>query len=75
MDRWKRTSDSVIVNDDSLGYENAKRRVASKVKKQEQIDGIFARIDALERKVHGIELTLAELVNICKSMTNIMKSM
>ena len=74
MDRWKRTSDSVIVNDDSTGYENAKMRAASRNRKKEQIEGIEERIDSLERKVHGMELTIGELVKICRSITNAMQS-
>ena len=75
MDRWKRTSDSVIVNDDSSGYENARHRVASRTRKKEQIDSIVERIDALERKVHGMELTIEELVKLCRSLADAVQSM
>jgi hypothetical protein len=75
MDRWKRTSNSVIVNDDSTGYANAKQRVASRMKRKEQMDLAFERIDALERKVHGMEMTMAEVISLCRSLAESIKSM
>lgn len=75
MDRWKRTAEGVIVNDDSTGYANAKMRVASRAKRKEKIESVEERIDALERKVHGMDLTIKEIIKLCHSITEALKRM
>lgn len=70
MDRWKRTVSGVIINDDSTGYENAKQRVISKAKKKDEMNDIINRINALEYKVHGLEMHIAQLITLCKSLVN-----
>ena len=38
MDRWKRNSDGVLVNDDATGYANARKRNASRIKKKDELE-------------------------------------
>lgn len=51
MDRWKRSSRGVLLNDDSVGYQNAKNRVLRRAERTSEMDEIRARIAELEEKV------------------------
>ncbi len=51
MDRWKRSSRGVLLNDDSVGYQNARNRVLRRVERTSEMDEIRARIAELEEKV------------------------
>ena len=51
MDRWKRSSRGVLLNDDSVGYQNAKNRVLRRAERTSEMDEIRAKIAELEEKV------------------------
>ena len=74
MDKWMRSSNGTLLNDDSTGYENAKRRVAARIKRKEELDLVEERIDVLERKVYTMNRTLESLVELCKALTDAVKT-
>lgn len=51
MDRWKRSGRGVLLNDDSVGYQNARNRVLRRAERTSEMDEIRARIAELEEKV------------------------
>lgn len=48
MDRWKRASSAVLLNDDSTGYHNARQRVERRSAKTEEMQSLKERIGRLE---------------------------
>ncbi len=75
MDKWKRGRSGVLVNDDAIGYENAKKRAALRAKKKEDVDRLMERVERLEHQVKGMELTIKSLVEMCHTLTEAIKSM
>ncbi len=51
MDRWKRSGRGVLLNDDSVGYQNARNMVLRRAERTSEMDEIRARIAELEEKV------------------------
>lgn len=82
MDKWKRNASGELVNDDQIGYENAKKRIQIRNKRKEdqeilneRLEGINERIEDLERKVQGMDLTIKEIIKLCHSITEALKRM
>lgn len=48
MDRWKRASKAVLLNDDSTGYHNARQRVERRNAKSGEMQDLKERIGRLE---------------------------
>lgn len=51
MDKWLRGNNGVLINDDSVGYSNAKKRVRRKAEKTEEEDRLKERLDRLEAEL------------------------
>ena len=73
MDRWKRGEHGTLLNDDSTGYENARKRVASKTKRKEELEALSERVTVLERKIYVMNRTIESLVELCKALTDAVK--
>jgi len=76
MDQWKRASDGSLINDDEVGYGNAKKRLLLKNKRKEEKDVIFSRLneieqrmDKMEQRIESLGMALNSLIAICKNMT------
>ena len=48
MDRWKRISSGVLLNDDATGYHNARKRVERRNAKANEMQDLRERIGKLE---------------------------
>lgn len=70
MDKWKRSRNGVLVNDDAAGYENARRRVALKTQRRNEMEEMKERITALEARAAEMEKSLAEAVSLCRSLVD-----
>lgn len=76
MDQWKRASDGSLINDDEVGYSNARKRLSLRNKRKEEKDILFSRIEGLEQRVDRMEqrieslgIALNSLIAICRNLT------
>lgn len=51
MDKWLRGKNGVLINDDSVGYGNAKKRVRRRAEKIEEADRLKERLERIETEL------------------------
>lgn len=76
MDQWKRASDGSLINDDEVGYSNAKKRLSLRNKRKEEKDAVFSRlgeleqrVDRMDQRIESLGIALNSLIAICKNLT------
>lgn len=72
MDRWKRRPNGVLVNDDSIGYQNAKKRVERRQERLDEMNALKKRMTELaertDKAVEASERAAAESREMAESL-------
>ena len=50
MDRWKRRPNGVLINDDSIGYQNARKRVERKAERLNEMEALKKQVNEIAAK-------------------------